>query len=49
MTNELTCSHLTINNTMCKFCGRMQCDLCIKKHQAQHIANGDKEISIGGE
>ena len=41
-----TCPHLSINNTMCKFCGRLQCDLCKKKHEEQHIENNDKEITF---
>ena len=39
------CDHLTIHNTLCKFCGILQCDICRKTHELQHIANNDQELS----
>jgi len=46
LTNETTCLHFTfVHSTMCKFCGRLQCDLCRKKHEVEHVVNGDKELS----
>ena len=45
MTKELNCPHrMAVNSTMCKFCGQPQCDLCIKKHLAFHMANNDQEL-----
>ena len=45
MTKELNCTHFTIaNGAMCKFCGRLQCDLCLKVHESQHVESGDKEL-----
>jgi len=46
MTNELNCTHFTfVNDTLCKFCGRLQCDLCKKDHKLQHMANDDQQLS----
>jgi hypothetical protein len=43
---ELNCTHFTfVNGTMCKFCGRLQCDLCKKDHELQHISNNDQLLS----
>ncbi len=45
MTIDLDCTHFTfVNGTMCKFCGRLQCDLCLNKHKSQHVENEDKEL-----
>ena len=45
MTNKKECNHLTIHNTLCKYCGRLQCDLCKKEHKQMHVENNDKELS----
>jgi hypothetical protein len=43
---ELNCTHFTfVNGTMCKFCGQLQCDLCKKEHELQHISNNDQLLS----
>ena len=46
-TEPTTCPHISVvNTTICKFCGRPQCDLCRKKHEEEHIANNDKELHL---
>ncbi len=47
ITEEANCSHFTfVNGKMCKFCGVLQCDLCLKNHELQHAENGDEEMSL---
>ena len=45
MTENKGCDRrVFVHRIMCKFCGRLQCDSCIKDHLASHVANNDKEI-----
>jgi hypothetical protein len=45
MTDELNCTHFTfVDGVMCRFCGRLQCVLCLKQHEIQHAKSGDKEL-----
>jgi hypothetical protein len=45
MIDTFECTHfIFVNGTMCKFCGRLQCDLCMKKHVSEHIANDDPKL-----
>jgi hypothetical protein len=45
MTLNKECSHrIAVNSTMCTFCGRPQCDLCIKEHLAMHVSDNDKDL-----
>ena len=45
MTENKECDHhVFVHSTMCKFCGRLQCDRCIKEHLAHHVVNNYKEI-----
>ena len=46
MAEDFECTHFTfVHSTVCKFCGRLQCDRCRKKHESQHVANNDKPLS----
>ena len=45
MTKNKECPHrMAVNSTICKYCGRPICDLCLKEHLEYHIENDDKEI-----
>ena len=46
MDSEISCTHITTHTTICRFCGRPFCDLCWKKHESRHIADGDNEITF---
>ena len=47
MIKEKNCPHrIAVNTTMCKFCMRPQCDLCIKEYLVFHIVKNDKELRM---